>query len=107
MAEPLAPGFPETLQTILDFASAAGIAILSVPAFSLNFRKKKLARIKRIVQSRESGKEKRALDTIAAELHVEATEKVNRWRRADEICLLIGYLLLLGSALARASKHFG
>lgn len=94
------------IQTVLDVAGAAGIAILSVPAFSLNFRKKKLARITRIVQSRKRGEEKRALDTIAAELHLEATERANRWRRADEVCLLIGYLLLLGSAFTRAWMHF-
>lgn len=93
------------IDAVLDVAGAAGIAILSVPAFSLNFRKKTLARITRIVQSRKRGEEKRALDTIAAELQLEAAEKAHRWRRADEICLLIGYLLLLGSAFVRAGMH--
>lgn len=87
--------------SILDVATAAGILILSVPAFSLNFRKKTLARIRSIVRSRRQHGDRSALDTIAAELEQDAARRANDWRRIDEICLVIGYTLLLGAAIAR------
>lgn len=87
--------------TLLDISSAAGILILSVPAFSLNFRKKTLARIGAIVRSRRQRGDSGALDTIAAELEEDATRRAHGWRRIDEICLFIGYTLLLGAAIGR------
>lgn len=88
-------------ELLLNIASAVGIGFLSVPAFSLNFRKKSLARIASIVGRRMPGEEKKALDTIAQELEAEATQKANTWRRADEVCLFIGYVLLLGASVLR------
>ena len=75
--------------------------MLAVPAFSLNFRKKTLARITRVVNRRKPGEDKSALDIIAEELESDANQRANRWRRVDELCLVIGYLLLLGSSILR------
>lgn len=91
---------PET-EFLLSFASAAGIAILAVPALSLNLRKKTLNRITGIVARRKPGEDASALDIIANELEASASQKANRWRRVDEICLYVGYLLLLGSTSLR------
>lgn len=91
---------PET-EFLLSLASAAGIAILAVPAFSLNLRKKTLNRITGIVARRKPGQDASALDIIARELEDSASQKANRWRRVDEICLYVGYLLLLGSTSLR------
>ena len=88
-------------ELLLNIASAAGIGVLSVPAFSLNFRKKALARIANIVRRRTPGEEKKALDTIAVELEAEAAQRANKWRKADEVCLFIGYFLLLGASILR------
>lgn len=85
----------------LNLASMTGIAILAVPAFSLNFRKKTLARISGIVARRKPGESESALDSIAEELESEAAERAATWRRIDEICLVVGYLFLLGSAVLR------
>lgn len=92
---------PSDPELLLNIASAAGIAVLAVPAFSLNFRKKTLARITRVVNRRKPGEDKSALDIIAEELESDANQRANRWRRVDELCLVIGYLLLLGSSILR------
>lgn len=89
------------MDLLLSLASATGIAILSVPAFSLNLRKRSLDRITGIVKRRKPGYEGSALDTIAAELETSASQKANKWRRVDEICLYSGYFLLLGASLLR------
>lgn len=90
----------------LNFASAVGIGILSVPAFSLNIRKKTLARIDSLVRRRKEKGDVGALSAIAAELEAEASHRANRWRWSDEICLFIGYFLLLGSATYRAFASY-
>ena len=90
-----------TFDTVLDFASAAGIGILSIPAFSLNMNKRALTRIRNLVQARDTSGDKSALDIIARELESEASGRVSQWRRIDEICLRVGYFLLLGAAILR------
>ncbi|WP_375228135.1 hypothetical protein [Roseobacter sp. S98] len=90
-----------THPTFLNAAGALGIGLLAVPAFSLNFNKKTLARIEDLVQSRREQGDSSALDVIAQELEQDAAFRVARWRRADEICLKVGYGLLLGSAVLR------
>ncbi|WP_300031439.1 hypothetical protein [uncultured Roseobacter sp.] len=90
-----------TDQTVLNAASALGIGLLAVPAFSLNFNKKTLARIEGLVQSRAQQGDTSALDVIAHELEKDAAGRVAQWRRMDELCLRVGYGLLLGSAVLR------
>ncbi|WP_298842268.1 hypothetical protein [uncultured Roseobacter sp.] len=87
--------------TVLNTASALGIGLLAVPAFSLNFNKKTLTRIEALVRSRRDQGDSSALDVIAQELEQDAAVRVASWRRADELCLRIGYGLLLGSAVLR------
>ncbi len=89
------------VHTLLNFATALGIAILAVPVLALNTRKKSLAQISDIVANRKTGEDKTALDKIAENLEDTAAKRANRWRRADEVCLYVGYLLLLGASIAR------
>lgn len=90
-----------TFARFLNLTSALGIAILAVPAFSLNFRKRLLKRIETIVETREKRGETSALDDIATELQSDAQQLANQWRPIDQTCLRIGYVLLLGSAVVR------
>ncbi len=89
------------VHTLLNTATALGIAILAVPVLALNTRKKSLAQISNIVANRKAGEDKSALDKVAQNLEETAATRANRWRRADEICLYVGYVLLLGSSIAR------
>ena len=88
---------PADLRWWLDFFSCLGIAVLAVPVWSLNTRRKKLKAIQDALPStpqtfrervREVLKDKRGRD-------------VADWRRSDEACLIFGYLFLLGSAVLR------
>lgn len=90
-----------TLERGLNLLSALGIGILSVPAFSLNFRKRQLDRIETIVGKRAERGEASALDDIATELRRGAERDLNQWRPIDQTCLRWGYFLLLGPAIVR------
>ena len=80
----------------LNLASTVGIAVLAVPTWSLNSRKKK----KKIQESLPK-------DPVTFRDHVKGILKdkwerdISDWRRIDEVCLVVGYLLLLGSSLFR------
>lgn len=88
---------PETIHWYLNLASAAGIAILAIPVWSLNYRKKKLKAITDALPEKpETFKEK-----VRKIAHDKWGRAVSDWRGIDEICLWIGYVLLLGSAIAR------
>ncbi len=92
--------FPD-VHTALNVATALGIAILAVPVLALNARRKSLAQISDIVAARKAGDDKSALDKVAQNLEENAATRANRWRRADEICLYVGYVLLLGASIVR------
>ena len=81
----------------LNLTSLIGIATLAVPTWSLNKRKKKLQAVRKAMPQRP--------DSFRGSVKGILTDKWNRevsdWRRIDEICLLAGYLLLLGSSFAR------
>ena len=89
------------LEWWLNLSTALGIVILAVPVLSLNKRKKALARIPAMVERRKKDDDAILLDTIGAELKSELGDRVNTWRRTDEYCLYIGYLLLLASSCLR------
>jgi hypothetical protein len=91
----------EQAATLSDAASLAGIVVLAVPAFSLNLRKKAFARIARIVEDRRACGDGLALDAIAREVARERETAAGRWRRVDEICLYVGYALVLTGAVWR------
>ena len=80
----------------LDLASFAGIAVLSVPVWSLNFRKKRLRRIR--AADRAGGSAEAFRNSVRAILRERRSQDVAEWRRLDELCLALGYVLLLGSA---------
>lgn len=90
-----------TLARCLNIASTLGIAILAVPTFSMNLRKKTLSRIEGITQRQTVAGRQSALGDIAKELQHSAENRVTNWRRIDDICLRVGYFLLLGSAIIR------
>lgn len=81
----------------LDVASASAIAILAVPVWTLNQRKKRRDRV-RAMAPPPPGSFRARLRPI---LEAKGDRAVADWRRLDEICLWIGYALLLGAALAR------
>jgi hypothetical protein len=94
---------PDPLGWWLDLAGFFGILVLAVPAWSLNLRQKNLQRIVDIIDTRGGAQSPATVvDEVAEELRKRREAAANRWRRADEICLVIGYVLLLGSAALRA-----
>lgn len=80
----------------LNLATFVGVAVLSVPVWSLNFRKKRLRRIR---DAEDAGGSDAAFRRRVRSLLRDKRERdVADWRRIDEVCLAGGYLLLLGSA---------
>ena len=73
----------------LNFASMAGIAVLAVPTWSLNIRKKRLQAVRdALAQEPETFR-----DSVRSILADKRNREVSDWRRIDEVCLLVGYLL--------------
>lgn len=80
----------------LNLAAFLGVAVLAVPVWSLNSRKKRLQRIR---DAETEGKSDAAFRArVRAILRDKRERDVAAWRRLDEICLAAGYLLVLGSA---------
>lgn len=88
---------PDVWHWWLNLASTAGIAVLAIPVWSLNQRKKKLQEI-RDALPREAATFKDHVKTI---LKDKRNREVSDWSPVDERCLVIGYLLLLGSSVIR------
>jgi hypothetical protein len=88
---------PVAMHWWLNLASAAGIAVLAVPAWSLNVRKKRLQEIREALPEAPA----RFRDRVRAILRDKRGREVADWRPIDERCLALGYLLLLGSAVLR------
>jgi membrane protein implicated in regulation of membrane protease activity len=83
----------------LNLATFAGIAILAVPVWDLNTRKRKLHQVRRAEKEAEDDSDFRARTRkILSEKH---KVNVEGWRRRDQVCLLAGYVLLLGAAALR------
>lgn len=80
----------------LNLGTFAGVAVLSVPVWSLNFRKKRLRRIRDAEAA--GGSDEAFRRQVRAILRGKRERDVADWRRIDEICLATGYILLLGSA---------
>lgn len=83
----------------LNCFSFLGILVLSVPTWSLNFRRKKLQKIKDADKNDSSGNNFRS--KVRAISRRKREEGVAEWRRVDQVCLFVGYLLLLGSSASR------
>ncbi|WP_417741014.1 hypothetical protein [Salipiger sp.] len=83
----------------LNLASFIGIAVLSVPVWSLNFRRKRLQQIRDAEKATSSDTDFRAR---ARKLLMDRHKRnVEDWRPIDQLCLGIGYFALLGSAFLR------
>ncbi|HVL19492.1 MAG TPA: hypothetical protein VM422_00665 [Amaricoccus sp.] len=80
----------------LNLAGFLGVAVLAVPVWSLNFRKKRLQRIRDADVAGGSAETFRR--RVRAILRDKRERDAGEWRRLDEICLGAGYLLVLGSA---------
>lgn len=80
-----------------------GVAILSWPVLSLNARRKRLQELRDAdrPEQDDAGFRKAARDILIGRRE----RHVSDWRRLDEICLILGYLLLFGSSLARLYPH--
>lgn len=83
----------------LNVASLAGIATLSVPVWSLNKRKRRLLAIKQADHTAKDANDFRK--RTRAILVSKQKKNIEDWRSIDQTCLMIGYALLLGSALLR------
>lgn len=81
----------------LNLTTTVGIAVLAIPVWSLNLRKKKLQAV-RDALSDESNNFK---DRVRSILLDKRGRDVADWRMFDETCLGLGYLLLLGSSFLR------
>lgn len=88
---------PAEIHWWLNLATLVGIAILAVPTWSLNRRKKRLQAVRDALA--QDAQTFRA--SVREILHDKQNRDVSDWRRIDELCLIAGYLLLLGSAFAR------
>ena len=83
----------------LNLATFLGIAILAVPVWSLNTRKRKLHQVRQADADARSDSDFRTRTRrILADKH---RKNVEDWRGIDQICLIVGYALLLGAALLR------
>lgn len=83
----------------LNLASFLGIAILAVPVWSLNFRRKRLTALRQADRKAASDTDFRAQ---ARKLLIDRhRQNVDDWRPIDQACLAAGYLLLLGAAFLR------
>jgi hypothetical protein len=91
-------------QVWLNLASFAGVAVLAVPTWSLNVRKKKLQAI------RDADAPGATADGFRAKVRGILRDKRERdvadWRRTDELCLITGYLLVLGASALRVAEPF-
>ena len=96
---------PDYVASVVAFAfglaASSFFPAIVMGIFSLNMNKRALTRIRNLVQARDTSGDKSALDIIARELESEASGRVSQWRRIDEICLRVGYFLLLGAAILR------
>ena len=92
---------PERVVFLQNLASTIGIAILSVPVFSLDLRKRALFRIDAIIGRRRETGDSSALDAIAREVREERAARVTNWRRIDRVCLYLGYSFVFGSSIWR------
>lgn len=81
----------------LNLTALIGIAILAVPTWSLNRRKKRLQAVRDALPQEP----KTFRDSVKGILTDKRNKEVSDWRWIDEICLIVGYLLLLGSSFAR------
>lgn len=92
------------LEWWLNLAAFAGVAILAVPTWSLNFRKKRLQRIRDADARGATDAAFRA--RVRALLRDRRERDVAEWRRIDEVCLAAGYLLVFGSTGLRLVLPF-
>ncbi|WP_224823541.1 hypothetical protein [Cognatishimia sp. MH4019] len=88
---------PQEAHWWLNLMTLLGIAVLAVPVWSLNNRRKRLKEVRDLLaETPDSFKQK------VREIVVDKQDRdVSDWRRIDELCLVIGYGALLGSAVLR------
>lgn len=90
-----------TWVTLLNVSTFIGIAILAVPTLSLNKRKKSLQKVDEILERAQGRAPEDPFTELISEVHEARGTLATQWRRIDEICLFVGYFLLLGASFAR------
>lgn len=83
----------------LNLATFSGILILAVPVLSLNARRRNLHRVKTTDETAASDSDFRK--QVRVILSNKYKDSVERWRGIDQVCLMLGYFLLLGSSFLR------
>lgn len=86
---------------LLDFMTFLGIAVLSMPVWSLNKRKKQLTRLENAFGQDTAKARDESVQELADELIEERKKDTGDWRGWDEFCLWLGYGLLLGASFLR------
>lgn len=83
----------------LNLASFAGVAVLAVPVFSLNSRRKRLQDLR---DADRQVKDDGEFRSKARRILIDRRRKdIEDWRPFDEKCLRVGYGLLFASAFLR------
>ncbi|WP_323796752.1 hypothetical protein [Nisaea sp.] len=85
------------IQWWLNLMSLVGIAVLAVPVWSLNFRRKKLQKVQDALSHDPASFRNEVKDILLDK----GNRDITTWRPVDEVCLIVGYLLLLGSSVLR------
>lgn len=88
---------PIEIHRWLNLGTALGIAVLAIPVWSLNFKKKRLQQVRDALPEEPSAFRER-VKGILKDKH---NRDVADWRPLDERCLWVGYGLLLGSSVVR------
>ncbi|MEL7212262.1 MAG: hypothetical protein AAGK92_06345 [Pseudomonadota bacterium] len=88
---------PEVAHWWLNLMTLIGIAVLAVPVWSLNRRRKRLKEVRDLLEETPDSFKRKVRGIVVDK----QDRDVQDWRRIDEICLIVGYAALLGAAVMR------
>ena len=88
---------PEAAHWWLNLMTLVGIAVLAVPGWSLNVRRKRLKEVRNLLDETPVSFKKKVREIVVDKQDRDVTD----WRRIDEVCLVVGYVALLGAAVLR------
>ena len=84
-----------TFEWYLNLAAALGILVLSIPIWQLNRNKKILQRLRDAMKIKDQSDFRAEVGQIAQE---KQSDEIASWKLWHELCLWLGYALLMGSA---------
>ena len=88
---------PDSAHLWLNLMTLVGIAVLAVPVWSLNRRRKRLKEVRDLLEETPASFKKKVRSIVVDK----QDRDVSDWRQIDEICLVVGYGALLGAAVLR------